>query len=125
MSYNNSIFCAVCRGIDFELANGFFYCQSCGTESHEHGQDFVYEEIYTEPSEFCEDSDSNDENYWKNDYPDEDQLESDNKDYVYEESTDEEKLMTLDLGESHFTIDTVVCIKVRHPSFQRFRKNHP
>ena len=100
MSYNNSIFCSVCNGIDFEQANGFFYCQSCGTESHEHGQDFVYEETYTEPSEFCEDSDSNDENHWKIDYPDKDQLESD------EESTNEEELMTFDLGKSHFTIDS-------------------
>ena len=77
MSFNYSILCKVCSGIDFEPANGSFYCQSCGAESREHGQDFVYEETNSvEPSEFCDNSDSNDENYWKNDYPDEDRLQS-------------------------------------------------
>ena len=66
MSFTNSILCKVCNGIDFEPANGAFYCQSCGTESREHGQDFIYEETclqYAEPSEVCEYSDSNDENH--------------------------------------------------------------
>ena len=77
MSSDNSILCKVCSGRNFEKANGAFYCQSCGSESRAHGQDFVHDETcppFSEPSEFCEDSDSNDENHWKNDYPDEDQL---------------------------------------------------
>ena len=104
MSYNHSILCTVCNGINFEPANGAFYCQHCGTESREHGQDFVYEETNTvEPSEFCDNSDSNDENYWKNDYPDEDRLQSDN-----EESTDEEELLSFEnLEKSQFTSDMV------------------
>ena len=50
----------------FEQAIGTFYCQSCGTESHAHGQDFVYELVYdktiisfVEPSQFGKDYDSN------------------------------------------------------------------
>ena len=107
MSLNNSILCKVCNGIDFEPANGAFYCQSCGTESREHGQDFVYEETclqYAEPSEVFEYSDSNDENHWKNDYPDQNMLQS-----VIEESTDDENelIITLEnLEKSHFTSDT-------------------
>ena len=98
MSLDSSSWCIVCSGRDFEPANGAFYCQSCGTESLEHGQDFIYEEkekntSLASHSAFYEDSDSNDENHWKNDYPDEDLLES--------ESTDEENLETL-----HFTSDT-------------------
>ena len=98
MSLDNSIWCIVCSGGDFEPANGAFYCQSCGTESLEHGQDFIYEAKEKNASlasliVFYEDSDSNDENHWKNDYPDEDLLES--------ESTDEENLDKL-----HFTSDT-------------------
>ena len=75
MSYNHSILCTVCNGRDFELACGFYYCQTknCGTESHAHGQDFVNEESNTpfiDPIDFGEDPDSNDE---------EDQMESDNE----------------------------------------------
>ena len=92
MNFDNSILCKVCSGKDFELVNGSYYCQAkdCGTESRAHGQDFVYEEANTsfaETSEFCEDSDSNDENHWTNNYPEEDLLESDN-----EESTEDEDL---------------------------------
>ena len=47
MSFDNSILCKVCSGGDFELASGAFYCKLCGTESPEHGQDFVYEETET------------------------------------------------------------------------------
>ena len=98
MSIDNSIWCIVCSGRDFEPANGAFYCQSCGTESLEHGQDFIYEEKEKNTSlashnAFYEDSDSNDENHWKNGYPDEDLLES--------ESTDNENMEKL-----HFTSDT-------------------
>ena len=67
--------CTVCNRRDFELACGFYYCQTknCGTESHAHGQDFVNEESNTpfiDPIDFGEDPDSNDE---------EDQMESDNE----------------------------------------------
>ena len=104
MSSQNSISCTVCNGRDFELANGFYYCQTenCGTESRAHGQDFVNEENYppfTEPRDFGEDPDSNDE---------EDQMESDNEESVNEESSDEEELMNLEnLEQSHFTSDMV------------------
>ena len=92
MSLESSIWCIVCSGRDFESANGAFYCQSCGTESFEHGQDFIYEAnekntSLASQSEFYEDSDSNDENHWKNEYPDEDLLESESTDSL---STDEE-----------------------------------
>ena len=89
MSFDNSIVCKVCSGGDFELASGAFYCKLCGTESPEHGQDFVYEETdtsFTEPSKFGDDSDSNNENHWKNCYPDKNLLQSD-----IEESTDDEE----------------------------------
>ena len=43
MSSDNAIWCSNCNGTDFERTNGAFYCQSCGTESREHGPDFVYE----------------------------------------------------------------------------------
>ena len=102
MNIDNTIWCTVCSGRDFELANGAFYCQACGTESREHGQDFLYEKTniaLAENSELCEDSDSNDENHWKNDYPDEDVLQSDN-----EESTDDEETLK-NLGKSHFASD--------------------
>ena len=88
MSSQNSISCTVCNGRDFELANGFYYCQTenCGTESRAHGPDFVYEEInaaFAEPGEFGEDTDSNDENNRRNDYPDEeDLLQSDNEESI-------------------------------------------
>ena len=56
----------------FEQAIGTFYSQSCGTESHAHGQDFVYELVYdktiisfVEPSQFGKDYDSNEEKHWK------------------------------------------------------------
>ena len=43
----NSIFCTICNGEEFEKENGAFYCTSCGSESRKHGQDFVYEEYGT------------------------------------------------------------------------------
>ena len=94
MSFDNSILCKVCSGRNFEKTNGAFYCQSCGSESRAHGQDFVYDKTcpqLAESSEFCEDSDSNDENNWKNDYPDEDLLESGDN----EESTNKDELLNL------------------------------
>ena len=101
MTSQNSILCTVCNGRDFELANGFYYCQTenCGTESRAHGQDFVYEKTcqpFAEPSEVCEDSDSNAENHWKNDYPSENLSESDN-----EELTDYEELLILEKSYSN------------------------
>ena len=103
MSLDSSIWCIVCSGRDFESANGAFYCQSCGTESLEHGQDFIYEAnekntSLASHSAFYEGSDSNDENHWKNEYPDEDLLESESTDSL---STDEENLDKL-----HFTSGT-------------------
>ena len=91
MSFDNPILCEICGGRDFELVSGFHYCQTenCGVESRAHGPDFVYEEInaaFAEPGEFGEDTDSNDENNRRNDYPDEeDLLQNDNEDFVNEE----------------------------------------
>ena len=105
MSFDNSILCKVCNGRNFENANGAFYCQLCGTESYEHGQDFVYEEtnsLFANLKEFVEDSDSNDENHWKNYYPDEEDLPESNN----EESIDEEELLGLEnLEKSYLASD--------------------
>ena len=85
MSFDNPILCEICGGRDFELVSGFHYCQTqnCGEESSAHGPDLVYEEINAEPGEFGEDTDSNDENNRRNDYPDEeDLLQSDNEESI-------------------------------------------
>ena len=59
--------------------------------------------MFVEPSEFVNDSDSNDEKHWKNDYPHEDMLQSDNE----ELKDDEDKFLTLENFEkSHFTGDS-------------------
>ena len=110
MSFDNLILCKVCNGRDFEPANGAFYCQSCSTECREHGQDFVYEEANTslaEPSELGEDTDSNDENHCKNDYPDEDLFHSDSE----ESAGDEDELLSLenfkgDIVQKKFDLET-------------------
>ena len=103
MSYDNSILCNNCNGRNFEPANGAFYCHSCGTESRAHGQDFVNEETSPPFIDFDQDSDSNDESHWTNDYPDKNLSESDND----EESTYEEESLTFEnLGKSHFTSDS-------------------
>ena len=49
MSSDNAIWCSSCSGTDFDRTNGAFYCKSCGTESREHGPDFVYDDDTTSP----------------------------------------------------------------------------
>ena len=67
---NNAKSCVSCSAKDFEAVNGSFFCTTCGSESLQHGKDFVYEETYKLKNHNYEDIDSNDENHPKNDYPD-------------------------------------------------------
>ena len=49
----NPIFCKECNGNSFDYAHGAWYCEDCGLESIEHGQDFVYNDTcppFVEPS---------------------------------------------------------------------------
>ena len=67
-SNKNSIVCIACNGKEFEAVNGAYFCEVCGLECLQKGNDFVYIPV-RQLNNVQEDCDSNDEDHFKNDYP--------------------------------------------------------